>query len=180
MPELYVGNISKQTQIFAYRALERTGIVTQTIPIGGQIRISPNGRTFDLSVPEIEFIIDQHKIYGIVDVTEISGIRSPFTGLVYSIGKEISVSKLRDAMVKKEQVMDEFGKKIRQEAALAVNSQLEQTFPGELRNLEMSFTEEEPRGGYSDDITHISEGVRVTRDAEQGPPVSIASRRSRK
>jgi len=180
MPELYIGNISKQIQIFAYRALERTGIVTQNIPIGGQIRISPNGRTFDLSLPEIDFILDQHKMYGITDVGEIGSIRSPFTGLVYSIGKEISVNKLRDAMLKKEQVMDEFGKKVRQEAALAVNSQLEKTFPGELRNLEMSFTEEEPRGGYSDDITHISEGVRVTRDAENGPPVAISGRRGRR
>ena len=180
MPELFVGNISKQIQIFAYRALERPGIVSQTIPIGGQIRISPNGRSFDLSLPEIDFIIDQHKMYGMTDVGEISGIKSPFTGLVYSIGKEISVSKLRDAMVKKEQVMDEYGKKIRQEAALAVNSQLEQTFPGELRNLEMSFTEEEPRGGYADDITHISEGPSPPPHAEQGPPVTIAGRRGRR
>jgi hypothetical protein len=69
-------------------------------------------------------------------------------------------------MLKKEEALKEFGTKLRQEAALAVNSQIEEQIGAPLRNLEMSFQEEEPRSGYSDELDHIAEGVRVTRQSE--------------
>lgn len=175
MTELYVGNISKQIQMFAYRTLERPGIITQTIPIGGQVKISPNGLKSDLTTPEIEYILDQHKAYGMVSVDDIDGKRHPFSGLCYCIGKPISVEKLRRAMLRKEEALNEFGKQVRQEAALAVNSQIEEQIGAPLKELEMSFAEEEPRGGYTDD-THVAEGIRVTREAE---PIPLG-RRSRR
>jgi len=179
MPQLYVGNVSKQIHQFAYRALERPGIVTQTIPIGGQILIAPTGTNTDLSMPEIDYIVDQHKMYGMVSIDEIDG-KSPFSGLCYSIGKPLSAEKLRRAMIKKEEALDEFGRKIRQEAAIAVNGQFEDSLGQRLNNLEMSFEEVEPRGGYSDDASHLSEGVRVTRDAVNGPPIAASGRRGRR
>lgn len=177
MPELYVGNVSKQIQQFLYRALERPGIVMQTIPIGGQIRVSPNGAKTDLTTPEIDYIIEQHRTYGMMPVEEIDNKGSPFSGLCYSIGKQISPEKLRRGMLRKEEALNEFGKKLRQEAALAVNSQIEQQIGAPLRELEMSFTEEEPRGGYSEDTSHVAEGIRVTRQVENGPPVPETGRR---
>ena len=177
MPELYVGNISKQTQMFAYRVPERVGIVTQTIQIGGQIRVSPNGYIVDLSTPEIDAIISQHKAYGIVSVDDLSRSSSPFNSLVYSIGKPISAEKLHRAMRKKDEELNKFGQKIRQEAALAVNSQIEEQIGYPLRQLEMSFAEEEPKGGYSDDLEHAAEGVRVTR--AEGP-IPLEGRRGRR
>jgi hypothetical protein len=173
MPELYIGNISKQVQVFTYRSPERPGVIAQNIPIGGQIRVSPNGVHTDLSTPEIESIISQHRTYGIVDIDEIDKKQSPFNGLCYSIGKQISVEKLRRAMLKKEDAMKLFGQKLRQEAALAVNSQIEETGQVPLRELEMSFEEEEPRGGYTDDTDHTSEGILVTRSAAPGAPTPI-------
>lgn len=178
MPELYVGNVSKQIVQFAYRALERPGIVLQTIPIGGQIRVSPDGRRIDLTSTEIDFIVDQHRTYGLTSVDEFDKA-GPFSCLCFQIGKPISAEKLRRAMDKRETGLGDFGKKLRQEAALAVNSQIEEQIGAPLRNLEMSFTEEEPRGGYSDDMDHISEGVRVTRLSEHGPPVADTGRRRR-
>ena len=169
MPELYIGNVSKQIQQFAYRVPERPGVIMQPIPIGGQIRISPNGVTTDLSSPEIDAIVNQHRIYGMVGIEEMDSYRGRFGGLVYSIGKQISVDKLRRGMAKHENSLNEMGKQIRQEAALAVNSQIEQSLNGRpLHQLEMSFEEEEPRAGYSDDFDHLSEGVRVTREAQAG------------
>src|SRR5215475_4911848 len=176
MPELFVGNVSKQVQMFAYRVPERPGIITQTIPIGTQIRVSPNGILIDLSMPEIDAILNQHKQYGMVSVDEIDSKASPFSGLVYSIGKPISADKLQRAMRRKDEEMKKFGQKIRQEAALAVNSQIEEQIGGPLRTLEMSFQEEEPRGGYSEDLDHVAEGVRVTRDNV----APIEGRRSRR
>jgi hypothetical protein len=165
VPELYIGNISKQIQQFAYRTIERTGIITQTIPIGGQIRITPNGIRSDLTSQEIDYIIDQHRIYGLVPLEEIGSINQS-NNLCYSIGKQISVEKLYKAMKKKEEALNAYGQKLRQEAALAVNTQIENQIGTPLRELEMSFTEEEPKSGYADDLDHLSEGVRVTRLAD--------------
>ena len=180
MPELYIGNISKQIFQFCYRSPERPGVIVQPIQIGGQIRISPNGQHVDLSPPEIDAILDQHRAYGIISVDEIDRLRGPFDGICYSIGKPISVEKLRRAMVKKEDVLKTFGQKMRQEAALAVNSQIEEQIGAPLRQLEMSFQEEEPKAGYVDELDHISEGVRVTRLADRGSVVAETGRRGRR
>jgi hypothetical protein len=179
MPELYIGNVSKQIQQFCYRSPERPGVITQTIPIGGQIRISPNGQLVDLSPPEIEAILSQHRTYGIVDIDDIDNKQSPFSGICYSIGKAMSPEKLRRAMVKKEESLKAFGQRLRQEAALAVNSQIEEQIGAPLRNLEMSFEEEEPRSGYADELDHLSEGVRVTRDQVEGSITPLSNRRRR-
>jgi hypothetical protein len=179
MAQLYVGNVSKQIQMFAYRSPEKIGIVTQTIPIGGQVRVAPNGVNTDLTALEIESIINQHRMYGITSVENLEENRGPFNGLIYSIGKPISVEKLRRAMQKNEEGLKELGKKMRQEAALAVNSQIEEQIGAPLRQLEMSFVEEEPRGGYADDIDHLAEGVRVTR-SQEGLPSMESGRRGRR
>jgi hypothetical protein len=179
MPELYVGNVTKQIQMFAYRVPERQGVITQTIPMGGQIRVSPNGYTVDLSSPEIDAILNQHKAYGILAVEELDSKGGPFSGLVYSIGKPISSDKLFKGMKRREAEINKFGQQIRQEAALAVNSQIEQQIGRPLRELDMSFEEEEPRGGYNDDLDHLAEGVRVTRKPTDGIPV-LAERRGRR
>src|SRR5262245_34836572 len=167
MSELYVGNVSKQIQMFAYRSLERQGIITQVIPIGGQIRISPNGATTDLTTPEIEYIINQHRMYGLMPIEELDSNKGPFNGLCYCIGKAISPEKLRKAMHRNEEALAKLGQQMRQEAALAVNSQIEESIGGPLRTLEMSFTEEEPRAGYAEDLDHLAEGVRVTRSGDK-------------
>jgi hypothetical protein len=151
--------------MFCFRALEKPGVVTQTIPIGGQIRVSPTGGSQDLSAPEIDNIINQHRVYGITSADNLNDNSSPFNGLIYSIGKPISEEKLRRAMQKNEDLLRALGKRMQQEAALAVNSQIEERIGAPLRNLEMSFQELEPRGGYAEDLDHVAEGVRVTREA---------------
>ena len=180
MPELYIGNVTKQIIQFCYRALERPGIVQQTIPIGGQIQVTPDGRKRDLTIPEIDYIIDQHKTYGLISIDEVDSRNiTPFGGnLVYSIGKQLSPEKLQRAMVRKETALNDFGKKLRQEAALAVNSQIENQIGAPLRELEMSFAEEEPKGGYTND-NPLGEGIRVTRNAPEGPPIAEIGRRRR-
>jgi hypothetical protein len=170
MPELYIGNATKHTHVFAYRALERLGVITQVIPTGGQIRVSPNGMTSDLNSLEIEYIVGQQRAYGLIPIEELDKT-NPFYGLIYSIGKPLSEEKLRRAIDKRENELRIMGQKIRQEAALAVNSQIESRIGAPLRQLEMSFTEEEPRSGYADIIDHVSEGVRVTRTTEDGSPI---------
>jgi hypothetical protein len=168
MPELYIGNMSKQIQQFCYRSTARPGVIVQTIPIGGQIRISPNGRDINLSPEEIDHILGQHRGYGIIDIKDIDQLDSPFNSVCFSIGAPITPENLHRAMVRKEELVNKFGSKVREEAAVAVNQQIEE-HSGPLKALEMSFTEEEPRGGYADNLDHLAEGVRVTRDANVAP-----------
>jgi hypothetical protein len=179
MPELFVGNVTKQIQMFAYRLPERTGIITQTIPIGGQIRISPNGVLTDLSTMEIDAIISQYRNYGMLAVEDLDSKATVFSGLVYSIGKPISADKLYKGMKRKEELLRAQGQRLRQEAALAVNSQIEEQIGRPLRELEMSVTEEEPKGGYSEDLEHTADGVIVSRKEKEGI-VSLEGRRGRR
>jgi hypothetical protein len=163
VPELYIGNASRQIFQFAYRFPERVGIITQVIPMGGQIRVSPNGKITDLSTLEIDSVVGQHRMYGLVAVDDIDTDRSNFSGLCYSIGKPISIDKLRKAIQRNDDKLKIQGQKMRQEAALAVNAQIEEQIGVPLRQLEMSFTEEEPRSGFAEELDHLAEGVRVTR-----------------
>jgi hypothetical protein len=165
---LYVANVTKQIVQFAYRVPERQGVVIQPIPIGGQVRITPLGGKDDLSTPEIDAIIDQHRKYGLVPVEEVDNSKNPFHGMFYSVGKPISVERLHKAMKRTEEALEEQGKQMRQEAAIAVNNQIENTIGENLKRLEMSITEEEPRGGYPEDHEPLGEGVRVMRAEDTG------------
>jgi hypothetical protein len=176
MAQLYVGNVSKQIHQFSYRALEKSGVITQPIQIGGQVRVAPNGHNTDLTSQEIDYILAQHSIYGITPIDELDTNKNPFFGLVYSIGKPIPAEKLSRAMRKQEDYLRNLGQKMRQEAALAVNSQIEEQIGAPLRQLEMSIAEEEPRSGYAEDLDHVAEGVRVTREAA-GAPAPVATTR---
>lgn len=168
MTQLFIANVTKQLVQFAYRVPERQGVVVQPIPIGGQIKVTPLGGKDDLSTPEIDAIIDQHRKYGLIPVEEVDSSKVPFCGMCYSVGKPITVDRLHKAMKRNEDALEEQGKVIRQEAAVAVNNQIEGTIGENLRQLEMSITEEEPRGGYSEDHTPLGEGVRVIRSEPTG------------
>ena len=168
MTALYVANVTKQIIQFAYRVPERQGVVVQPIPIGGQIRITPVNGKDDLSTVEIDAIVDRHRKYGLVPLDEVDSSKTQFHGMFYSVGKPISVERLHKAMQRTEEALEEQGKNIRREAAIAVNNQIEGTIGENLKRLEMSITEEEPRGGYPEDHAPLGEGVRVMRAEPNG------------
>jgi hypothetical protein len=183
MPKLFIANVTKQIYQFAYRAPERAGVVVQTIPIGGQVLIAPNGSDPDLTLQVIEAIIAQHRKYGLVAYSELKSVRGPFHGICYQIDKPFNEDQIRLAMLKNEDMLIALGVKIRQEAALAVNNQIEAQIGAPLRRLEMSVEEREPRDGYASDLTHVSEGVRVAREPnKEGYPILAVEegRRSRR
>ena len=166
---LYVANATKQNFDFMYRLPEVTGIRMQTIPIGGQVQI-----TGELTTPQVDSIIAQHTKYGMVAVDEIDRSRN-FTGLCYSIDKPVPVAKIMTAVRLNTNVLQERGRRMRQEAAVAENNRIEQTLiendiPGTLNKLEVSVVEEKDR---TDGEPMVAEGVRVTRNEpenEQAPP----------
>jgi len=160
--DLYIGNSTKQRQQFCYRVPEETGLRVQDIEIGTQVKISG-----DLSTQQIDAIIQQHRAYGLVPAAEAGKVKG-FTGLCYSVGRPIQSATLELAIDANQRVLEARGKKLREEAAIAVSNGMEQTL-GEmgtganLREVEMSAVEEEPKGGYRDDAP-FGEGVRVTRE----------------
>lgn len=164
MPQLYVANATKQIVQFAYRMLGLNRLIVQPIPIGGQVRIAPSGSRTDLTPAEIDEILGQHRKYGIMDIKELETDKRR-CDICFSIGEPVSSEKLETAMRRNESALEELGRQLRTEAALAVNSRIEGQIGAPLRNLEMSFVEEEPRGGYDSDLNHVAEGVRVTRGA---------------
>ena len=65
----------------------------QKIRAGSQIEI--NG-----SQDEVDYIIKQHQIYGLVEAKHIKG---HFSGLAYSIGKPISVNNIEEGISKRDE-----------------------------------------------------------------------------
>jgi hypothetical protein len=175
MAELYIANGTKQIYQFAYRVPERSGVVTQVIPIGGQVRIAPNGTDYNLSQPVIDSILKQWSKYGLTPVADLDTLRGPFNGICYSVGKPVSVDRLRRAMERREGELENWGKEMRKQAAVAAHDKIEAETGLNIRELEMSVEEVEPRGGYTDEHRHVSEGVRVTR--QNGPATPPRGRR---
>ena len=92
--DLFIGNASRQTFLFAYRVPETTSLRTQPIAPGTQEKISG-----DLSPEQIDAILAQHAKYGLISEAEIDRARA-FHGTCYSIGKRITNTKLAYLMNK--------------------------------------------------------------------------------
>lgn len=170
--KMYIANATKQKFDFMYRLPETTGLRVQNIPIGGQIQI-----TGELLPIQVDAIIEQHAKYGMVSVDEVDRSKS-FTGLCYSIDKPIPVSKIMTAVRLNTDVLQERGRQIRQEAAIAENNRIEQSMrendiPGELKALNVSVQEEKERP----DGEQVSEGIRVTRSDPQNEQPKPKQRR---
>lgn len=158
MPKLFVANTTFQNVDFQYRLRESLKIYQQMIPIGGQIQISG-----DLSTPDIDYVVHQHAMYGMVRVDEIDRTK-PFIGLCYDVDRRIDVEKMRRALAHNQEVLADRGKTIRQEAAMAVESAVEGQNVG-LTGVEFTI-EEEAKDGKDKEV---SETIRVDRHA---PPMT--------
>ena len=156
--KLYIANLTHQRQDFQYRLPEDGKIRKQTIEIGEQIQISG-----DLNTPEIDAIIEQHAIYGLINVTDIDRTKA-FAGTCYSVGKPVNMERVRYAILHNQEVLEERGRDLRKEAAVAANNSIEEQTQGGLKALELSVeelpTKDKPDGD-------INEKIRVTRS--EGP-----------
>lgn len=157
---LYVANCTHQVHDFIYRLPENPAAMRQQINIGGQIMVAG-----DLNSLQVDAVVNQHRRYGLVNVTEIDRTKN-FIGVCYSLDKPVQIEKIRVALKHNNEVLTERGRKLRQEAALAVSQAMEDVAPG-LSSLEMSVVEE-PKDGNT---PTFAEGTRVTRTAPDGSPL---------
>ena len=159
---LYIANGTHQNIDFQYRIPNMKSYRQQTIPIGGQQQLSGN-----LSKEVVEAIIESHQKYGICRADEIANFRGFFIPYVYSIDKPVSYETIAELVTQNRVVQTQLGVKIRREAALAVNSIIEENITGEkLNNLEMTIEEVSTKNKDPE----IHEGVRITRSKERGAP----------
>lgn len=177
---MYVANASLQRHLFSYRLPEEPKTRTITIESMGQALIPDDLRPDDVSA-----IMSQHKIYGFLNVDELRSAKlRERTTLMYSLGKPISSLAIDSLFNMNRGIMDEFGRRIRQETAVvanqAVNNALDeqrrQGLQADVRQFEMSVVEEEPAGGYTTPKP-VAEGFRVQPDAPKNPPRASRNRR---
>lgn len=173
--KLFIANATRQNYDFVYRVPEVVGLRSQFIPMGGQIEVSG-----DLNQPQIDDIIKQYEKYGLVPIDEVGRVRR-FSGLCYSVGKQIRPDAIERLMRHNNQALVERGRKIREETAVAQNNALENMIeesgrPETLSRFEMSVVEENP--DEREESEPIAEGIRVTRQGGAEPPARRGGRRA--
>jgi hypothetical protein len=162
MAALYVGNVSLQIHQFHYRPLDGSRPVAIEVPSYGQTRIGG-----ELTIPEIECIVTQHRIYGLRRADE-AHLLGPQDALLFSIGRPISTDQLQTGVERKAAKLAELGKATRVDAAIKTNAAFQKEVRQQNRIFEMSFKEETPAGGFSDSHKPLTEGTVIF---DGGPPV---------
>lgn len=156
--KMYVANCSKQVQDFFYRMPESSGVRRQRIEVGQQIRISG-----ELNSPDIDAIVEQHKMYGMVREDEIDRTKV-FIGVCYQIDKPVKINNVIMALDHNMEVLTEQGKQIRKEASVVINENLSSEHPDHKKTM-VSVVEEEKRDGST---PTFAEGFEVVKEpAEQ-------------
>ena len=170
--KLFVANPTKQQINFTYRLPDSRSAKMVPIAMGQQMQIGG-----DLTQAELDYVIEQNQKYGLVAVADMS--KSAGVTMIYSIDKPVPVGKLHEAIAGHTNMLEDRGRQIRQEAAVAVNNTLKDSV-GPLRTLEMSAVEEEPRGGFVDDSKQFSERLVVASTEKEAARAAETSQRRRR
>ena len=167
--KVYIANCTDQVHDFAYRLPEMPigrPAIRQQIHPRSQVKLSG-----DLNTPDIEAVVRQHARYGLAAVDEVA-TTDHLINLVYSIDRPISEETIRYVIGRNEVVLRSLGHRLRQEAAIAVNNQLDEAAPAaKLKAVELTVQEEETR---SNPEPSFAETIKVDRTAPVGAPPRVA------
>ncbi|OMQ26902.1 hypothetical protein [Serratia oryzae] len=154
--KLHIANCSPQRHLFNYKLPERRQPFARHIPAGDQI-------TLEVQDTDITAIIDQHERYGFVDVTKIP---KDFSGICYSIDREIKVSKIKDGYEARIEFLDDRAEKIIEESAVVINNGIKNAAVNhgqeQQDGFEMSINSE-PLDPEQDDKSPVKKNVKVTK-----------------
>ena len=82
--DLYIANTSEQDHVFHWREPEQTRIFNMPIPAGTQVKVLSG------KLPEVvNYVIDQHKVYGLMAFSELQEAKSEKVQLVYAVDKPL-------------------------------------------------------------------------------------------
>ncbi|ECI5354363.1 hypothetical protein DVF26_21160 [Salmonella enterica subsp. enterica] len=114
--KLYIANTSRQTHHFTYKLPEKMQ------QYGFHIR--PGNQELIEHAPEvINLIIEQHAPYGFLPSHKLD---KTFSGICYSIDKEVTLSDFRDGTEQKTENLENMSKEILTASALALDQTIEQ------------------------------------------------------
>ena len=161
--KLFIANTKRQDEIFMYRIPEITRPYSQTIPAGGQAQIYR-----DATRDVLEGIVDQHRMYGLVDVADIDRTK-PFVNLCYQFDKAITQNQIMYGMEHNSEVLEDKGLEYRKQSAVAISSNLDKAAQeGNAPNasgMKLELIEEKTDQG--DNSEKLTQTVEVVKDGEQ-------------
>jgi hypothetical protein len=177
--KMYIGNCTRQPNDFQYRM---PGEANSSRNQGGNLRVqrvealSCLQMSGELTSDEVDYIVQQHAPYGLVHVTEVDRTKS-YLGLCWDT-KPINVHVLREAISHNQEVLEQRGRDIRKEAAVALNTSLEDAQEmGELKKLTIE-VKEDKSGSMEHD--QFAETIQVSRDAPASAPPPAPKRAAKR
>ncbi|MBU9812376.1 hypothetical protein ACE2AK_04185 [Rahnella perminowiae] len=152
--KLHIANTTKQRHDFTFRRLEKSNLVHHPIRAGEQSIV------LDGTTDEIDYILKQHEIYGLIDATRIDQSKA-YIGLCYSIDKPVASKIIEKAMRDNDQHLTRKSNDHRQASAFATSEKLRSEDSGFHGDLEVSAeqrlkTDEDPR-----DTDFVNETISV-------------------
>lgn len=159
--DLFIANGTHQTIDFQYRLPEVKNYRQQMIAEGGQIRISGN-----LSIKDVEAVIQCHVHYGMIDYRELSSHRDEYIMYIYSVDQPVPLIAIQELIVRNRLLLEEKGRQIREEAAVTAHKVIQDGTPDRLKSLEFQIEEQPSKSNFGN--PEVSENIVVTRLPERG------------
>ena len=163
MARLFIANTKKQAEDFVYRIPEVVRTYMQSIPAGGQIEVYR-----DAPMDVLEGIVEQHRIYGLVNVSEIDRTKE-FANLCYQFDKPITQNQIMYGIEHNSDVLEVRGNEMRKKAAVAINNNLERAAEesgnNKVKAVEVGIKEEKTDQG--DTASKLEQTVRVAKEGSE-------------
>lgn len=186
MARLFIANGTTQVQQFYYRFRDVDKLMVRIIQPTSQIVIN------DLTEDQVEDIVSHHAKYGMVRADEVhtGPTRKRFAGLCYSVDRAVPASRIETLLRDNVVILDQFGKVLRQNAAIASNDSLvrelakqnrEVGLNANIKSVEMTIQEEDITGPGADsrrESDRVAEGFRINPRAEKAANAPRGRRRS--
>lgn len=171
--DLWIGNATRQIYHFNYRVPDVAQPRTLRLDPGRQDRIR------DLTTEEVDFIVKNHLIYGLIPQDEIDQTQE-FHGTCYAVDKPITAQRFSYLLDRNLDELVERGRTIRRENAVAqtmtINQHLSESGRPE-RVQAMDMTVQQERQDPNNEVPQMSVGIMVTEDEGRPPPSQGRPRR---
>jgi hypothetical protein len=154
--KLFVANISKKRHVFQFQLPERSQLTSQAIGPLSQIQVGG-----DMSMEEIQAIIDQRSQYGFKEWREARRSRK-YEDLCYGIGSPVPIETFYTSMETNDAAVNEQSETIHEQAAVAMVDKLETQLGKPIKRLEVENIEDKKIGQPG-----ISKGVEVVKPGVQ-------------
>lgn len=157
MTKLYIANCTKFVQDFLFRIPESNQVHRKVIEIGRQEQIYT-----DASREVLEYIVNQHRKYGLIPLEEIDHTQAYF-GMCYAFDRTIDIDRVMTAMEHNETIVDRQAHEYRKQAAAGLSNVIDNNLQGaesKLSNLEVEVVEQ-PKTG--DNTPRKTETIQVAK-----------------